>query len=111
MNIIKNIVISDKIVRKNVFEELGAWAINRALMHSSLVIMAELGRFEINCEKFTRAVKRAFDIDLPLIASVKNEKNPFINLISQRKDIRLFEINPIATTGRGWLRPPYYPLF
>ena len=90
--------LNDKIIRENVFEELGVWALNRALEHCYLLVMDELGRFEKNCRNFTRAVLRAFNSGLPLIAAIKKEENPFLCSILERKDILLFEIDPCNRT-------------
>jgi len=83
----------DKMVRKNVFEELGVWAVSRALEYASLVVMDELGRFEIDCHAFVNTVHKAFDSELALIAAVKDEKNPFIDSLLNRKDILLYKID------------------
>ena len=90
--------LNDKIIRGNVFEELGVWALNRALEHGSLLVMDELGRFEKDCRNFTRAVLRAFSSDLPIIAAMKKAENPFLCSILERKDILLLEIDPCNRT-------------
>ena len=84
---------NDKIIRENVFEELGVWAIIRALKLSEIIVIDELGRFEKDCKNFIQTVHTAFSHDIPLIASIKNENNPFLNSLLERNDIKLFMMN------------------
>jgi len=85
--------IRDRVVRENVFEELGVWIVGRALKHASIVVLDELGRFEVDCYNFINSVKIAFDSNITLLVSVKDEKNPFLGSLLNRSDIKLFKID------------------
>lgn len=74
------------------FEELGVWAIERAITNADLIIMDELGRFEIKCYNFIQAVHQALDSDTPVLCSMKSEENVFLNSLIERDDIIIFSI-------------------
>jgi nucleoside-triphosphatase THEP1 len=74
------------------FKELGVWAIERAIAEADLIVMDELGRFEIKCDHFIQTVHRAFDSDTPVLCSMKSEENVFLNSLIKRDDVILFSI-------------------
>ena len=85
--------VNDGFVRKNVFEELGVWAINRALENANLIIFDELGRFENTCKSFTESIHRALDGNTIVLAVIKAEKNPFLDTIKNRNDANMMTIS------------------
>jgi nucleoside-triphosphatase THEP1 len=83
----------DNFIRKNVFEELGVWAIKRAIKLSSFIIMDELGSFEKHCQQFINAVHEALNSSTPVLATLKDDSNLFLDTVVARGDITLFVIN------------------
>ena len=79
-------------VRKDAFETLGVWSIERAQKLADLMIFDELGRFEQDCPGFINAVHEALDHEKPVFAALKNEENPFLKSIVERDDIVLFNL-------------------
>jgi nucleoside-triphosphatase THEP1 len=85
--------LNDGCVRKHAFEKTGAEALRRAMEHGSLIIMDELGRFELDCPCFIESVYSAFCSTTPVLATIKDEENPFLTSLAMRKDSLLFTIN------------------
>ncbi len=98
-----------KVIKKG-FDSPGKSAIERALAQSDIVVMDELGRFEIDCWEFQKAVFHALNIgsqtDLPdgsqevcgypkpklILGVLKNESNPFLDNIRSLKDIVILKV-------------------
>jgi len=79
----------DRIIRHQIFEELGVRSIRHALEYAELMVFDELGRFEKECELFKEAVQRALVYETPVIAALKGEKNPFLDSLRKRRDVSL----------------------
>jgi nucleoside-triphosphatase len=82
----------DRRIKRKGFEELGVWAIERAITKADLIVIDELGRFEIDCDHFIQAVHQSLDCDIPVICSMKSEENAFLNSLVMRDDVILFSI-------------------
>jgi len=89
--------MEERQVRKNVFEELGSWSIGRALNNASIIVLDELGRFEIGCSTFRERVTTAFNSYKVVIAVLKAESNPFLDGLRMRKDSFIVTVD---TTNR-----------
>jgi nucleoside-triphosphatase THEP1 len=85
--------LNEGCVRKQAFEKTGVETLERAMQKSSLIIMDELGRFELECTRFIETVYRAFDSRIPVLATIKDEKNPFLISLTRRKDTTLVIID------------------
>jgi len=79
-------------VIKNGFEGLGKFAIERALTEKDIVVMDELGRFELDCREFQKAVFSAINGDSNVLGVLKNESNPFLDRIRSLKEIVIVEV-------------------
>lgn len=79
-------------VNLNCFLKVGVPAINEALAGASLVIMDELGRFELAVPDFLHAVETALNSKIPVIGVLKDESNPFLDGIRSRSDVRILGI-------------------
>jgi nucleoside-triphosphatase len=86
----------DHLVRMSVFEELGVWAVERSMAGAQIMVFDELGRFEQDCSVFTAAVQHALDGPTPLVATMKMERNSFLDSLRKRRDVILFTISPLS---------------
>jgi len=59
---------------------------------STLVVMDELGRFEINAVKFQNQVFQTFSSSLPVLGVLKDEKNSFLNSVRARRDTLILNL-------------------
>ncbi len=85
--------LNEGCIRKKAFEKTGVEALEGAMKNSSLVIMDELGRLELECTRFIETVHRAFASPTPVLATIKDEENPFLTSLIRRKDTLLFVID------------------
>jgi len=74
------------------FEGIGKAAIERALAERDIVVMDELGRFELDCKEFQKSVFSAINSDRNVLGVLKNESNPFLDKIRSLKEIVIMEI-------------------
>ncbi|RLF48387.1 MAG: nucleotide kinase [Thermoplasmata archaeon] len=77
-------------------ERVGVAAIEWAIENADLVVVDEIGKMEVESKKFVDAVKRAFDEDKYMILTLhKKSRNPLLQDIRRRDDIRILEVTPI----------------
>mgnify|MGYP000944892343 FL=1 len=74
------------------FETVGAEAIKNGIRCAELIVMDELGRFEITAYGFRQAVAEALDSTVPVIGVLKEDDNPFLNEIRSRDDTEVLEV-------------------
>jgi len=74
------------------FEGIGKAAIERALAERDIVVMDELGRFELDCKQFQKSVFSAINSDRNVLGVLKNESNPFLDKIRSLKEIVIMEV-------------------
>ena len=74
------------------FETVGAEAVRRGIRSADLVVMDELGRFEISAYEFRRAVTEALESQVPVIGVLKEDDNPFLSEIRSREDIEVLRV-------------------
>jgi len=77
-------------------EEVGVQAIDEANDDAEVIIIDEVGKMEVESDRFVHAVKRALDSNKPLILTLhKKSRNPLLQDIRRRDDIRILEVTPI----------------
>ncbi len=74
------------------FETLGAEALRRAMRSAGLIVMDELGRFELDAPVFRATVAQALSCPIPVIGVLKAEPNPFLDAIRARDDTLTEEV-------------------
>lgn len=74
------------------FEGIGKSAIERALAERDIVVMDELGRFELDCKEFQKAVFSAINSDCNVVGVLKNESNPFLDRVRSLREIVIMEV-------------------
>jgi len=79
-------------VRIEAFTRVGVPAIQRALRAARLVVMDELGRFELETPLFLEAVTRALDSPVPVVGVLKAESNLFLDGIRARPDVKVITL-------------------
>jgi len=77
-------------------ESVGVNAITNACKEADVIVIDEVGRMEVESEKFVKAVKDALDVDKPMLLTLhKKSRNPLLQDIRRRDDIRILEVTPI----------------
>ncbi|MCQ5375494.1 MAG: NTPase [Methanomassiliicoccales archaeon] len=77
-------------------EEVGVEAILKACETADVVVIDEVGKMEVESEKFVGAVKAALEIEKPLLLTLhKKSRNPLLQDIRRRDDVRILEVTPI----------------
>lgn len=79
-------------VRTGVFNKLGVKLLEKGLKSRDIVVMDELGRFELKAEKFQQKVFEIFDREKSVIAVLKEEHNDFLDKIRSRDDVNIYRI-------------------
>ncbi|PSG96442.1 nucleotide kinase [Thermoplasmatales archaeon SW_10_69_26] len=79
-----------------VLEELGVTSIHRGIEDAEVVVVDEVGKMEMESENFCAAVKDALNSDKAMIMTLhKKSRNPLLQDIRRRDDIRILEVTPI----------------
>ncbi len=83
-------------VNIEVLENIGVKAIEDADENCDIIIIDEVGRMEVESERFVEVVKRVLEEDKPLILTLhKKSRNPLLQDIRRRDDVRILEVTPI----------------
>jgi nucleoside-triphosphatase len=83
-------------VNLDALERVGVKAIESANDNCDIIIIDEVGRMEVESEKFVDVVKRVLEEDKPLILTLhKKSRNPLLQDIRRRDDVRILEVTPI----------------
>ena len=78
------------------FAGVGVPAIRRALDCSRVVVMDELGRFELGSPAFLDVVREALASPIPVVGVLKAESNPFLDSIRARPDTAVIDLDQSA---------------
>ena len=90
------IVVGRYKVNLDALERVGVTAIETAAEECDIVIIDEVGRMEVESEKFVDIVKKILEEDKPLILTLhKKSRNPLLQDIRRRDDVRILEVTPI----------------
>ena len=80
----------------DVLEKIGVSAINQATDDADVIIIDEVGRMEVESFNFIHSVKEALESEKPIILTLhKKSRNPLLQDIRRRDDIRILEVTPI----------------
>ncbi|MDY6894035.1 MAG: nucleoside-triphosphatase [Thermotogota bacterium] len=74
-----------------VFDEIGVQLLTN-IDDADVVIMDELGRFELTAYKFQKKVEKVLSSDKPVLGVIKDESNSFLDRIRNRKDVQIFRV-------------------
>ncbi len=101
---IESRIVVDKMgVDIEALEKIGVAAIKRAGEECDVIAIDEVGRVEVECPAFIKAVKDALELGKPMLITIhKKSRNPLLQDIRRRDDMRILDVTP---TNRNLL--PY----
>lgn len=80
----------------SVLEDIGVGALMKACEESDVIVIDEVGKIEVESEKFVNAVKFCLDVEKPMLITLhKKSRNPLLQDIRRRDDVRILEVTPI----------------
>ena len=80
----------------NILEEVGVKALLKAVEDADVIVIDEVGRMEVESQTFIDTVKHALDVEKPLLLTLhKKSRNPLLQDIRRRDDVRILEVTPI----------------
>ncbi len=80
----------------DVLHEIGVQAIQRAIQEAEVIVVDEVGKMEMESDEFCVSVKDALNSDRAMIMTLhKKSRNPLLQDIRRRDDIRILEVTPI----------------
>lgn len=88
-------------VNREDLERIGVPAVEAAIRASPLIVMDEVGRMELCSEAFLQVVVRALDCPTPVLATIQDRANPFLDRIKDRSDA---EVHRLTVANRGRLQ-------
>jgi nucleoside-triphosphatase len=95
MDIESKIMIGKLGVDLSKFEEVGVRAIKRACEECDIIVIDEIGKIEVESQPFIEAVRFALDADKPMLITLhKKSRNPLLQDIRRRDDVRILEVTP-----------------
>lgn len=74
-------------------ENIAARSIEKAIIESDLIIADELGRMELYSPRFQEVVIEALDSKKPLLGSIQDRSNEFLDGIRKRDDVRIIRVD------------------
>ncbi|MCK5597594.1 MAG: NTPase [Candidatus Eisenbacteria sp.] len=74
-------------------ERVGVRAVDQALKHSRLIVMDEIGRMELCSQAFQEAVGRALDSPKPVLGTIQDRTNAFLDSVRARPDVEVLRVN------------------
>ena len=69
-------------------------ALDDAMREGKIVIIDEIARMELFSEVFCRAVSFALDSPCPVLATIQMRRDPFLDAIREREDVRIITVTP-----------------
>ncbi len=80
----------------SVLEEVGVKAIQESCDGADVIVIDEVGKMEVESELFVQAVKAALETEKPMLLTLhKKSRNPLLQDIRRRDDVRILEVTPI----------------
>lgn len=77
-------------------ETVGVSALRRATEEADIIVIDEVGKMEVESEDFVDAVKEALEAEKPMLLTLhKKSRNPLLQNIRRRDDVRILEVTPI----------------
>lgn len=75
---------------------IGVRSISDAIDKADVIVIDEVGKLEVESPLFIKVVKEALEADKPLLLTLhKKSRNPLLQDIRRRDDVRILEVTPI----------------
>ncbi|MEM3852673.1 MAG: NTPase [Methanomassiliicoccales archaeon] len=79
-----------------VLESIGVRALEEAIEKADVIVVDEVGKLEVESDAFVEAVRSVLKVDKPAIITLhKKSRNPLLQDIRKRDDVRILEVTPI----------------
>jgi nucleoside-triphosphatase len=75
-------------------ETIAAESVVSAVESDDIVVIDELGRMELFSALFQRVVMEALDSEKPVFGTMQARRNPFLDPIRSRDDVKVIEVTP-----------------
>lgn len=96
LNMKSEIRFMDYGVDIDVLDSIGVNAIESSILNADVIVIDEVGKLEVESPNFVKAVKDALEADKPLLLTLhKKSRNPLLQDIRRRDDVRILEVTPI----------------
>lgn len=77
-------------------DKIGVSALKCACKDADIIVVDEVGKMEVESDQFVDAVKEAMDTEKPMLLTLhKKSRNPLLQEIRRRDDVRILEVTPI----------------
>lgn len=77
------------------FESVAIDALKNAVQECDVIVIDEVGKFEVESEEFVNTVREVLDAEKPMIITLhKKSRNPLLQDIRRRDDVRMLEVTP-----------------
>lgn len=80
-------------INVNIFNKYGSRLLEEGLKKRELIIMDELGRFEIKALNFQKKVFKALSDNTPVLGVIKYERNSFLKKIWDNPEVQVFWVD------------------
>jgi nucleoside-triphosphatase len=80
-------------VNREDLERIGVPAIREAIRRAPLVVMDEIGRMELCSPDFRRAVEEALDSPVPVLGTIQDRRNAFLDAVRARGDVEIVRVD------------------
>ena len=76
--------------------EVGVKAVENAARKNDVILVDEIGKIEVESDKFNNVVKNVMNINKPMILTFnKKSRNPLLQDIRRRDDVRILELTEV----------------
>ena len=83
-------------VNVKVLDDIGVHALKTAAEKADVVVIDEIGKMEVESKNFVATVRDILEMDKHMILTLhKKSRNPLLQEIRRRDDIRMLEVTPI----------------
>ncbi len=83
-------------VNIKILDEIGVNALKTAAEKADVIVIDEIGKMEVESKNFVMTVRDILDMDKHMILTLhKKSRNPLLQEIRRRDDIRMLEVTPI----------------
>lgn len=77
------------------FDPIAVNALKNAAAECDIIVIDEVGKLEVESEAFVETVREVLDAEKPMIITLhKKSRNPLLQDIRRRDDVRILEITP-----------------